>query len=193
METEYLGMSGLQIGIQWFFISICIGLVIFSPFFLLELRKVRKAKESIASQNMKVEISEIVDDVINFYAEVSYIDGLRCIRCAALEKIKAICGHLGVQVKICGLKMNPSIDIIRSLSFMKEYLPEIEEEWKIYEEKGQASRIILDKICNKRRWMIKELHKTKSDIWNLLNSEQKRLIIHDLSEQYDREHKENQK
>lgn len=112
----------------------------------------------------------------------------------ALQKIKAICGHLGVEVKIEhdgiypsknfieSLTMAPSIDVIKSLGFMKEYIPEIEEQWQIY------NSFDLDSFTSglsDQHWSIyDELQKVSTDRWKRLNDLEKRQMIHDLAKEY---------
>ena len=137
-------------------------------------------------ENKMSQMSRELDDLIFkvFLDEVKYFLELLKVQKTANMKIKAIFDHLGVKVEIIEDQFTPSIDTFRSLSFMKEYLPEIDEQLRIYQE-AEREMNKLDTI-DKRHYVILQVHTMISpNMWMELTYEQKREIIHKLSEEYD--------
>lgn len=128
-----------------------------------------------------------IGEVVMTDKEINQLNSLAKVQTDALQRIRAICGHLGVQVGIdlskIGYRINPSIEIIKSLSFMKEYLPEIEEQWQIY--KDNEALEYVHKLRDKNEWMLEEMKKVKTEDWNRLDDDQRDLLIKDLSHEYD--------
>ena len=147
----------------------------------------RRNKRKEHKDNLEpLERKNLVDDVIHFDSRVEYATSLVDLQCDALQKIKAICGHLGVQVDIQDRTLIPSIKVIRSLSFMKEYLPEVEEQWQIFQNTDPES--VLKGIKKKEIDILYELEKMPSAQWNIISDGQRREIIQILSNEYDRKH-----
>lgn len=173
METSTIVIISVFTGIIAFIIS--------CYFFGREARK--EHRRWLMTQECKRRIGEVVktDRVIE------QLNSLSKIQMEALQKIKAICGHLGVQVEIdpytLGFSITPSIDLIKSLSFMKEYIPEIEEQWWIYKE--HDAQEYLNKIREKEKWMLEEMKKVKTEDWNRLDVIQRDHMIKGLSHEYD--------
>lgn len=143
----------------------------------------RKRTDKFTKSREKI---DLIKDIIHFDSRVDYATRLVEIQDASLEKIKAICGHLGVQVDIRYRTLIPSIEIIRSLSFMKEYLPEIDEQWQIYQNNDPSP--ILQKIKDKENHILTELDRMCDEglPWDSANEEKKREVLQLLSNEYDR-------
>lgn len=136
---------------------------------------------------MNHECRRLISEEVKTDKVIDHLNGLAKVQMIALQKIKAISGHVGVQVEIdCytpGYPITPSIDIIKSLTFMKEYLPEIEEQWQIYKEHDSVE--YLKKIGEKQEWILDEMKQVKTEEWNRLDSTQRILMIRGLSHKYD--------
>ena len=102
----------------------------------------------------------------------------------SLMTIKAICGHQGVQIEIVSNYLNPSLDFVRSLSFMKDSLQEIEEQVKIANESDYESAILVGKFDHVTR----TLYNLPLLKWIRLDDSQKKEMIQNLSEEYDHTH-----
>lgn len=136
------------------------------------------------------QVSSLLHDVF-YNKEMIQAHTSEELRKNALLKIKAICDHLRVQTEISYGEITPSIDIIRSLSFMKEYLPEIEEQSKIYEENDYWK---MRSISNaKWDYVTKKIKEISVSKWNRLDSEQKKKLIQIRSEEFDRNWEEAEK
>lgn len=151
------------------------------------VRAMRDEAKRLDDYSRSKELSRLICEVMDYDSKVDYALSLRKVQEDALQKIKAICGHQGVQVKIgdghYDPTITPSIDIIKSLGFMKDYLPEIEELWQIY--KDTDSDAYIRPFFKKQLTIHKELMFGPSDAWKLLTDEQKRKIIQDMSYEYD--------
>lgn len=130
-------------------------------------------------------MSEELTDLIyeEFLEEARYFRELLKSQQTALLKIKAIFDHLGIKVEIIEDKITPSIDTFRSISFVKEYLPEIDEQLGVYEDaEKEMNRLDTN---DKSRYVINSVHEIVSpNKWRKLSKEQKRKMIHDLAEGY---------
>ncbi len=181
--TELVGILGLILFIFLVCGFIDVIVCIISEVLISRFERRKKQKEYKVNKPLQ-ERQELVDDVIHFDSRVEYARSLTQRRYNALQKIKAICGHLGVRVDIRYPDMGPSIDTIRSLSFMKEYLPEIEEQWQIYQNTDPCS--VLYEIKKKEIDILHELEKMPAELWNQASDEQRRGCIQHLSNEYDR-------
>jgi hypothetical protein len=148
------------------------------------LDSVRKSREN----KMSEEIRDIIYDEF-LLKEVKYIQKLSKDQNMALLRIKAIFDHLGVKVEIVDDKITPSIDTFRSISFVKKYLPEIDEQVRIYKDaETEMNKIDVD---HKNKYVIFRVHQIVSlSKWRKLSDEQKKEIIHNISENYDYQRKQ---
>ena len=181
--TELVSILGLMLFIFLLCGFIDIIVCIISEVLISSFERRKKQKEYKMYRPLH-ERQELVDEVIHFDSRVEYARSLSRRRYNALQKIKAICGHLGVRVDIRYPDMSPSIDTIRSLSFMKEYLPEIEEQWQIYQNTDPCS--VLYEIKKKEIDILHELEKVPAGLWDHASEEQRRDCIQNLSNEYDR-------
>ena len=175
--------------------KISLVLLILIPIFVIyaKVREYRKGKKA-------TQVSRLLREVF-YNREMIQAHISEGRRKNALLKIKAICDHLRVQTEIEYGEITPSIDIIRSLSFMKEYLPEIEELSKIYEENDYRKMRSIS--IAKWDYVAKKIEEISVSKWNRLDREQKKKLIQNKSEEFDRnleeaekldrEQKENQK
>ena len=165
--------------------KICLGLMFLIPILVVyaKVRDYRKGKNDS-------QVSRLLHEVF-YNKEMIQSNISRVLRENALLKIKAICDHLRVQTEIKYGEITPSINIIRSLSFMKEYLPEIEELSKIYEENDYRMMISISNA--KWDYVTKKIEEISVSKWNRLNREQKKELIQKKSEEFDRNWKEAEK
>ena len=132
------------------------------------------------------EVGELVHEKFN--EEMKYLVELVKTQETAILKIKAIFDHLGIKNEIEGVNLPPSIDTFRSLSFVKEYLPEIDEQLRIY--KDAENEIDRLDTTRKSRYVISQLveqlsnSKWRKNRWTSASIQQKREIIHKLYEEY---------
>ena len=133
------------------------------------------------------EVGELVHEKFN--EEMKYLVELVKTQETALLKIKAIFDHLGIKNEIEGVNLPPSIDTFRSLSFVKEYLPEIDEQLRIYEDaENEINRL---DTTRKSSYVINQLVEQLSDSkwrknrWTSATIQQKKVIIDLLSKIYD--------
>lgn len=164
--------------------SICTGVIAFIISCYFSGRESRKENRRWLMMN---ECKRLIGEVVKTDTVIEQLKSLSKVQMEALQKIKAICGHLGVQVEIDpytkGFSITPSIDLIKSLSFMKEYLPEIEEQWWIYKE--HDAQEYLNKLREKEEWMLEEMKKVETEDWNRLDDIKRHLMIKGISYKYD--------
>ena len=124
-----------------------------------------------------------------FHKEVEYTVELWKTQQTALLKIKAIFNHLGIKIEITDGEFTPSIDTLRSLSFVKEYLPEIDEQLRIYKDaENEINRLeTFEKRSYVITWLEEALNhrKWRKNRWTSVTTQAKLGIIDALSETYD--------
>lgn len=174
-------------------ISEAITLIFFTPpLYIIALISVifygiyKAIREDIEDRKWK-EVYWIMDCV--FYArENDRLDTLQKDRKSALMKVKAIFDHLNVQVEISDYSITPSIDILRSLSFSKEYLSEIDEQAKILQDvKSEMDNL---NPWRKRNFIRDEIEKVSLNKWKHLRWEDKCEMIRKLADEFDRKVRE---
>lgn len=137
------------------------------------------------------EVGELVHEKFN--EEMKYLAELVKTQEIALLKINAIFDHLGIKIEIAGVNLPPfiesRIDTFRSLSFVKEYLPEIDEQLRIYKDaENEINRL---DTTRKSSYVINQLveqlndSKWRKNRWTSATIQQKRVIIDVLSKIYD--------
>ena len=169
-------------------ISFIIGAVITIIYKLVKFNRLNKSWEEYHERAKEARV--LINKHLEYWSKWDNSKSMRNVQLTALQKIKAICGHMGVEVKIDYLgytnpDMTPSIDIIKSLGFMKEYLPEIEGLWQTYKE-NDADKYI-EPLNIKRDWILMSINQLPADPWKYLTDEQKKKVIKEVSDQYDRE------
>lgn len=169
-------------------IGCIIGVVIATIIKLVKFNRLNKSWEEYHERAKEARV--LINKHLEYWSKLDYAISLRKVQLTALQKIKAICGHMGVEVKIDYLgytnpDMTPSIDIIKSLGFMKEYLPEIEGLWQTYKE-NDADKYI-EPLNIKRDWILMSIDQLPPYPWKYLTDEQKKKVIKEVSDQYDRE------
>ena len=165
--------------------KISLTLMILLPIFVIyaKVRDYRKDKKDS-------QVSRLLREVF-YNNEMIQANISERLRKNAILKIKAICDHLRVQTEIEYGEIVPSINIIKSLSFMKEYLPEIEEMSKIYEENDY---MMMRSISNaKWDYVTEKIEEISVSKWNRLDLEQKKELIQKKSEEFDHNWKEAEK
>lgn len=143
-----------------------------------------KAMHDTLEDKMNREIRKLTFDFFYENGERPKYHELLHIERTSLMTIKAICGHQGVQVEIDGSYIKPSLDFVRSLSFMKDSLPEIEEQVSIANEANYEWSVLVGKFDHVDR-TLSNLPLLK---WIRLDDIQKKEMIQNLSEEYDRTH-----
>ena len=163
--------------------KIILGIVFLIPFLVI-YANVREHKIDKKSK----EVSKLLKDIF-YWKEMEIAHHSNLLRVNALEKVKAICDHLGVETEIKYGRITPSIEIIRSLSFMKEYLPEIDEQAKIYEENDGDPMIT--RTNDKYDFVKEKIELLSVRKWNRMSPEQKREMIQKLADVFECDKKEN--
>jgi hypothetical protein len=141
------------------------------------------------------EVIQLIEEVIDYQSHLDHARELESAREDALQKIKAICDPLGVQVEIKSKSNTPvsftihltsSIDNIRNLRFLNEHLTAIEELSHVYNENDP--RAYLKPIIIKyRRMYDKLMNDCTTERWNSFR-EDKKAIVEAISDRYDKEH-----
>lgn len=136
------------------------------------------------------EVVQLIEEVIDYNSHLDHARELEAVQEDSLQKIKAICDPLGVQVEVMSksntLHLRTSIDDIESLRFSNEHLHRIKELCQIYRENDPQA--YLTPIIIKYEKLYDMLMNTcTTERWNSFR-EDKKAIVEAISDRYDKEH-----
>lgn len=165
-----------------------LGILTLIPFVYAILREYKKWRESEARAEKCSEVVQLIEEVLDYQSHLDHARELGAAQEDALQKIRAICDPIGVQVEVKSksntIHLTSSIDDIKYLSSLKEHLPVIEELCQIYTE-NDPGKYLMQMYIKYDKLYDNLMNVCTTERWNAFG-EDKKSIVQYLSDEYDR-------